>query len=177
MKQLITTRLRLVPLRVDHAGAMFSLLSDPRIYEFIQDEPPASLESLQERYHRHETRHSPDGTEQWLNWIIQPLESDACMGFIQATIYTSATADFAFVLGPSYWGRGLALEAASSALHTLFTDYAIISMFAMADERNVRSTSLLTRLGFQRVECVNHPHRAVLPSDHLFLLNRRLNTP
>ena len=172
MKQLITTRLRLVPLRVEHAEAMFPLLSDPRIYEFIQDEPPASLECLQERYRRHETRHSPDGTEQWLNWIIQPLESDACMGFIQATIHTNAAADFAFVLGPFYWGRGLAHEAASSVLHALFTDYSISTLFAMADKRNVRSISLLTRLDFQRVEHANHPHRAFLPSDHVFQLNR-----
>lgn len=171
MKQLQTDRLRLVPLRVEHAEAMFPLLSDPRVYEFIQDKPPASLECLQKRYRRHETRHSPDGSEQWLNWIIQPLEGGACMGFIQATIYATATADFAFVLGPSYWGRGLAHEAALCALRTLFTDYAISSVFAMADKRNVRSISLLTRLGYQHVERVNHPHRAVLPSDHLFQLN------
>lgn len=151
MKQIITTRLRLVPLRVEHAEAMFPLLCDPRVHEFIQGEPPASLECLQERYRRHETRHSPDGTEQWLNWIIQPLESDVCMGFIQATIHTTATADFAIVLGSSYWGRGLAREAAVCALHTLFTDYAVSSLFAMADKRNVRSLSL--------------------PTDHLFQLN------
>lgn len=172
MKQLITTRLRLVPLRVEHAEAMFSLLSDPRIYEFIQDEPPASLECLQERYRRLQTRHSPDGTQQWLNWIIQPLEGDAYMGFIQATIYTPAAADFAFLLGPAYWGRGIAYEAAVSALHTLSTDYAISSLFAMADKRNVRSISLLTRLGFQHVEHANHPHGPVLSSDHVFQLNR-----
>ncbi len=171
MKQLQTHRLRLVPLRVEHAGAMFPLLSDPRIYEFIQHEPPMSLECLQERYRRHETRYAPDGTEQWLNWIIQPLASDACVGFIQATIHTNAAADFAFVLGPSYWGRGLAHEAAVSALCTLFTDYAVSSLFAMADKRNVRSIALLTRLGFQLVEHTAYPHGAVLPSDHVFRLN------
>ncbi len=172
MKQLTTTRLRLVPLRVEHAEAMFPLLSDPRIDEFIEHEPPVSLECLQERYRRLETRHSPDGAEQWLNWIIQPLEGGACMGFIQATKHTPATADFAFLLGPAYWGRGIALEAAGSALHTLFTDYAISSLFAMADKRNVRSIALLIKLGFQKVEHAAYPHGAVLPSDHVFQLNR-----
>jgi len=171
MKQLTTTRLRLLPLRVHHAEAMFPLLSDPRIDEFLQDGPPVSLEWLQERYQRLETRHSPDGTEQWLNWIIQPHESEACLGFIQASVHTSATADFAFVLGPSYWGRGFAHEAAVSALHALFTDYGVSILFAVADRRNLRSISLLTRLGFRQVGHARHPHSAVLPSDLVFQLN------
>ncbi len=110
MKEVLTSRLRLVPLRVEHSEGMFSLLSDPRIYEFFPDEPPTSLDYLRERYHRLEMRHSPDVREQWLNWIIQAPESNVCMGFIQATIHTPTTGDFAFVLGPSYWARGLAYD-------------------------------------------------------------------
>jgi len=102
--------------------------------------------------------------------LDHPTSRKRC--FIQATIHTNAAADFAFVLGPFYWGRGLAHEAASSVLHALFTDYSISTLFAMADERNVQSISLLTRLGFQHVESANYPHGAVLSSDHVFQLNR-----
>jgi ribosomal-protein-alanine N-acetyltransferase len=175
MKEVLTSRLRLVPLRVEHAEGMFSLLSDPRIYEFFPDEPPTSLDYLRERYHRLEMRHSPDVREQWLNWIIQAPESNVCMGFIQATIHTPTTGDFAFVLGPSYWARGLAYEAAVPVLHTLFTDHAIRSLFAIADERNVRSISLLTRLGFRHVERANYPHGAVLPSDQVYFHDGAMN--
>jgi len=151
---------------------MFPLLSDPRVCEFIQHEPPASVEFLLERYRRIETRYSSDDAPQWLNWIIQPLEGDACMGFIQATIHTPTSAAFAFLLGPAYWGCGIAHEAALSTLHALFTDYAISSLFAMADKRNARSIALLTRLGFQHIEHSAYPHGAVLPSDHAFQLSR-----
>lgn len=172
MKLICTDRSRLVPLRAEHAEGMFALLSDPRIYEFILDRPPASLAFLTERCRRLESRRSSDGSQQWLNWIIQPLDTDSCAGFVQATIHASQTADFAFLLGPAYWGRGLAHKASVAAIRALFSDYALTAIFATADHRNARSLSLLTRLGFHQIERATYPHGDVLPSDHVFRLNR-----
>ena len=45
-----TSRLRLDPSRKEHANAMFAGLSDDRLYRFIPDVPPASIEALRARY-------------------------------------------------------------------------------------------------------------------------------
>jgi len=151
---------------------MFSVLCDPLIYEFIPDKPPASVTLLTERYERLQFGRSADGSQQWLNWIIRPSDSGSCIGYIQATVYPKQTADFAFVLGSEFWGRGFAYEASISALQSLFTDYAATSIFATADKRNARSVALLTRLGFSVIVNGLYPHGDVLPSDHAFLLTR-----
>lgn len=147
---------------------MFALLTDPRLYEFIPAEPPASLSSLTERYRRLETRQSPDGSQRWLNWVIQPVDDDACLGFVQATIHPQQTADFAFLLGTAFWRRGLAYEASVSALKMLFGNHEATATFAKVDRRNVRSIALLRRLGFHQIEPAAYPHGDVLPSDDVF---------
>jgi RimJ/RimL family protein N-acetyltransferase len=168
MKALFTSRFRLEPLRLEHAAPMFELLSDAQIYEFLTSAPPVSLAALAERYLRLETRGPADGSEQWLNWIIQPLAGDACLGFIQATLYTPQTADFGFILGPAYWGDGIAFEASVAVLHALWADYSLTSIFATVDARNERSLSLLNRLGFRRIDRSAYPHGEVLPTDDVF---------
>jgi len=171
LKVLHTKRSVLQPVRAEHAAAMFALLSDARLYEFIPDTTPTSLAALTERFRQWESRRSPDGSQQWLNWIIQASEREACLGYVQATLYTPRTADFAFLLGSAHWGRGLAYDACAAALETLIKDHGLLSIFATADRRNIRSVSLLTRLGFSRVEPDTYPHGQVSPADHVFHLN------
>jgi RimJ/RimL family protein N-acetyltransferase len=160
----------LEPLTAEHAEEMFRLLCDREIYRFIEDEPPASVAALAAHYQRWQSRRSPDGSQRWLNWVMRSLESGLCIGFIQATIYPPQTADFAFVLGSTYWSRGFAFEASVAVLHALFTGYAVASIFATTDRRNARSRSLLTRLGFDQIEPAAYPHDGVLPGDDAFRL-------
>jgi [ribosomal protein S5]-alanine N-acetyltransferase len=165
-----TERITLEPLTAAHAAELFPLLSDPRIYEFIPDEPPVSIAALAERYQRLESRRSPDGLQQWLNWAIRRRHDRQCVGYLQATIHPGGTADFAFVLGSLFWGLGLAREASVPALRMLFAEFEVTSVFATADRRNVRSSSLLARLGFVRIEHALYPHGGVEESDDVFRL-------
>src|SRR5579872_4594279 len=61
--QIDTQRLILEPLVERHADVLFEGLSDARLYEFTDDKPPANLSTLRARFHRLESRHSPDGSE------------------------------------------------------------------------------------------------------------------
>ncbi|HKS22663.1 MAG TPA: GNAT family N-acetyltransferase [Thermoanaerobaculia bacterium] len=130
----------LEPLTVAHAPAMFSLLSDLALYA------PPSLEHLQRVYAQLETRRSPDGTEEWLNWIV--LRDGEVIGFVQATIYTDRSANVAYVFGRSHWGHGYAIEAVTAMLAQLDG----CKFFATVDAGNARSIRLLERLGFRHVE-------------------------
>ena len=65
-----TARLELRLIRKNDASAMFGVLADPRLYNFTSDTPPSCIEALAEVYARRETRHSPDGSELWLNWLL-----------------------------------------------------------------------------------------------------------
>ena len=148
------------------------MLSHAAIYTYIAGQPPVTVSALAERYRRLESRSSPDGSQQWLNWAIRRNESQECVGYVQATVHAALTADFAFVLAPPFWGLGLAHAASTIALSTLFIEFSVSSVFATVDRRNLRSSALLLRLAFQRVPSASYPHGTTEASDDVFRLNR-----
>lgn len=88
-----TQRLLLEPLKRTHAVSMYYLLQDERIYEYIPASAPASLEILEQRYHKLETCLSPDATEAWLNWSVYIKEYEAYAGYIEANVLPEVALD------------------------------------------------------------------------------------
>src|SRR4051812_48496517 len=109
MRPVAVPGLTLEPQFASHARAMFEVLSDEAIYLF-ENEPPASLAALSARFKRLESRRSPDGSQQWLNWVIR-LHSGDVAGYVQATVHADGRAALAYVLGSGFWGKGIATKA------------------------------------------------------------------
>jgi RimJ/RimL family protein N-acetyltransferase len=109
--RIVTARLELVPLAVDDAEDMVAVLGDERLYTFTGGRPP-TLEELRARYARLVVGRSPDGTEQWRNWIVR-LRDGRAVGTVQATITAAGrAAEVAWVIAVAWQGQGLASEAA-----------------------------------------------------------------
>jgi RimJ/RimL family protein N-acetyltransferase len=141
-----TGSLTLEPQTAAHADEMFVVLSDPAIYEH-ENEPPPSLEWLRARFTKLEARRSPDGEEQWLNWVIR-LPTSELIGYVQATVRAEGHAAIAYVLSSAYWGRGLARQAVQAMISELAEHYQVRSLTAVLKRGNLRSLRLLERLGF-----------------------------
>lgn len=138
--------LTLEPQVAAHAAEMFAVLGDPALYEY-ENEPPASLEWLRQRFLRLESRQSTDGRQQWLNWVIR-LPTKELIGYVQATVYADGRAAIAYVLGSAHWGRGLARRAVEAMVEELAARYQVHSLSAVLKRDNFRSMRLLERLGF-----------------------------
>lgn len=136
----------LEPQTVAHAEEMFAVLSDPAIYEY-ENEPPPSLEWLRARFARLESRQSPDGQEQWLNWVIR-LPTSELAGYVQATVRSNGRVAIAYELSSKYWGRGLASRAVQAMIADLLEHYQVRGLSAVFKRENHRSMRLLERLGF-----------------------------
>jgi RimJ/RimL family protein N-acetyltransferase len=146
-----TERLRLEPLSRAHAAELFPVLADPRLYRFIPRDPPPSLASLEDRFQRLETRASPRGDEDWLNWVVRAKQDEQCIGRVEVTLrHADRSAYLAYELGTASWGQGLATEACRRVLATLWSDYGVSMVVAEVDTRNAASIRLLERLGFAR---------------------------
>ncbi|MFD8519265.1 GNAT family N-acetyltransferase [Streptomyces capillispiralis] len=108
-----TSRLELLPLRLEHAEEMAAVLSDPALHTFIGGTPDTP-DALRSRYQRM-IAGSPDPGVSWLNWVIR-LRDEACLtGTVQATVVPSddgPVAEIAWVVGTPWQGRGIATEAA-----------------------------------------------------------------
>jgi ribosomal-protein-alanine N-acetyltransferase len=146
-----TGRILLEPLAAYHAEMVFQGLTNPHLYEFIAEEPPRSVDDLRERFIRLESRRSPDGGEEWLNWVVFSKPVRNPRGYVQATI-SSTKANIAFVLFEDAWGQGLGREAVGITLTHLRDSYGVQTASATVDPRNRRSVRLLETLGFALVK-------------------------
>jgi ribosomal-protein-alanine N-acetyltransferase len=147
MRVISAPPLRLEPLTVAHAHEMFSVLSDPAIYEF-ENEPSSSEEALSRRYAVLEGRRSRDGTQTWLNWVVR-LESGELGGYVQATVFRSGAALVAYELASRHWRQGIGSTAVAAMLAELRMNYAVDLFVAVLKARNYRSVALLQKLGFE----------------------------
>ena len=109
--QMRSARLSLIPLAVADADEMVGVLSGAALYAFTGGTPPG-LGELRARYARLAAGRSPDGHEEWRNWIIRREPHRAAVGYVQATIAGGGTrAEIAWVVGLSWQRQGFAAEA------------------------------------------------------------------
>jgi [ribosomal protein S5]-alanine N-acetyltransferase len=170
MRAIETGSLTLEPQCAAHAKEMFVILSDPAIYEY-ENEPPPSREWLCARFRKLETRHSGNGQEQWLNWVIR-LPTSVLIGYVQATIRPDGRAAIAYVLSSAYWGRGFARQAVNAMLSELADHYGVCSFFAVLKRENLRSIRLLERLCFSLASPGQHVMYQVEPGEILMCCDR-----
>src|SRR5437667_6717479 len=109
--QISSARLRLVPLTVADVAEMVEVLSGAALYACTGGAPPG-LDELRARYARQAAGRSPDGREEWRNWILRREPGGEAVGYVQATITGEGRrAEIAWVVGLAWQGQGYASEA------------------------------------------------------------------
>lgn len=146
MKTLHTPRCTLEPQVEAHAPHMFEVLSDPALYEFEGVAPP-SVDALAAGFRRKETRLSPDGREQWLNWVVR-LPGGELAGYVQATVLASGASLVGYEFASKHWRQGIGSAAVGAVLDELAASYAVHTLVAVLKRANFRSMGLLRHLGF-----------------------------
>ena len=148
-----TPRLTLEPLAVEHAAEMAETLGDPALHAFTGGSP-ATAEALRDRYARLVAGPPSDRDEAWLNWVIRLDESNALVGYVQATV-TPAQTEVAWVVGTPWQGRGIATEAARALVEWL-RERGASAIVAMIHLDHAASSAVARRIGLvptaQRVE-------------------------
>lgn len=151
MRRLAGHGLVLEPQTARDAVELYPVLDDPALYVFTDDKSPTSEDALADRLARLESRRSPDGAQQWLNWVIRTSDGDV-VGYVQATVQPEVqTAEIAYVVGRSFWRRGYATIACKLMLAELREGYGVRTAVATLDPQNAASLALLRKLGFHWV--------------------------
>jgi ribosomal-protein-alanine N-acetyltransferase len=177
MRTLHSARLLLEPQTPLHAPAMLKVLSDPAIYAY-ENQPPVSLDALTQRFQRLEARQSPDGRQQWLNWVLRQRSDGELIGYVQATVQADGRALVAHELASRHWGQGLGSEAVQAMLDELAGSGSVRPVqpvhqaLAIFKRANHRSLALLLRLGFAE-PAADDPARSALEPDEQ-LMSRSL---
>lgn len=124
-------------------------MSDRRLYEHVDQQPPASAGELEVRYRAWLRGTSPDGTERWLNWAARLRGAETYVGWFQATVRADRTAEIAYVVFAGEQRRGYAREATAAVIGHLVRDHRVEKVYAMVDPRNIASIALATSLGME----------------------------
>jgi [ribosomal protein S5]-alanine N-acetyltransferase len=168
MQTIVTPTLTLEPLLASHAEEMFGLLSDDKIYKYLDYAAPASADHLRGVYQRLEARQSPDARQAWLNWVIRPVDQPLA-GYVQATVEPDRSAHVAYVLGSSYWGHGYAQRAVHAMLDHLVSAYSVDRFLATVEADNQRSIRLLERLGFYPIASHEFDRHQLSTTERMFM--------
>lgn len=152
-----TERLVLRPIEPTHADAMWPVLGDPALYQWIDRPPPDSREALKQRFVRIAQSVAPGRAEQWLNWTVWTRADDQAIGIVEATVTPAKLAHVAYMFAAPIWGKGYAREAISAALEAMSQSGAV-AFEAVIASRNTRSLALIERLGFARVRVNEAAH-------------------
>jgi RimJ/RimL family protein N-acetyltransferase len=141
-----SARLCLVPLAVADADEMVGVLSGAALYTFTGGSPP-SLAELRARYARLAPGRSPDGREEWRNWIIRREPGQTAVGYVQATIVDGGTrVEIAWVVGLSWQRQGFAAEAVR-ALAAWLAARGVTAIQAHIHPDHVASAAVARRAG------------------------------
>lgn len=150
-RRLVTPRLVLEPLTVEHAAEAARALDDPVLHEFTGGRPRTRAE-LAERYERLASGRSPDGSQAWLNWVVRHRRSSSAVGTLQATVAEGA-ADLAWVTATAHQGNGYATEAAEAVVADL-RDQGLQRFAAGIHPDHTASAKVARRLGLEPTEAV-----------------------
>lgn len=141
---IVSERLVLEQLRVEHANEMIDVLADDVLYEFTGGEPP-TLDTLRARYAL-QTAGSGRADEVWRNWIIRA--DGQAIGFVQADITADVT-ELAWVLGVAHQGSGFAAEAAIATRDQLTIEGSVCFQ-AFIHPAHTASQAVARRVGMAR---------------------------
>ncbi|HYD87634.1 MAG TPA: GNAT family N-acetyltransferase [Vitreimonas sp.] len=154
------------PIEPAHAEAMWPVLRDPALYEWIERAPPARLSDIEARFARISQSISPDRAEQWLNWTVWTAADDEAIGIVEATARANNEVLIAYMFSASHWGHGYAREATAAAIEAMSHSGAV-AFEAIIDDRNARSLALARRLGFERISANASLHEETWRRDSL----------
>jgi len=133
------------------------LNADPTVMQYF----PAVLDAaealaFQQRIDLHFERHG------FGFWAVSPRGSTALVGLVglnvpQFEAHFTPCVEIGWRFRPSYWGRGLATEAAQACLRYAFGPLGLGEIVAFTTVTNARSERLMVRLGMERDGEFLHP--------------------
>jgi ribosomal-protein-alanine N-acetyltransferase len=149
-----TERLRLRTWSLADAEDGYRIWSDAEVMRYIGNgQPNADVEQTRgwlSRMIAHQEKHG------FCFWAVLEKESNQLIGSCGMAYQLDGglPIEFGYTLARAFWGRGLATEAARTALRYVFEKIDVPEIAASVDSRNVASQRVLEKIGFvyQRTE-------------------------
>ncbi len=173
MRIIRTRRLRLVPVTVANAGALWELLQQPDLRTF-QDLPSVGASAFGDMVARRpkELRPGAYGRFEWLVYL-QGGRKPAGWVSLRVTDRDANAGEIGYSIVRGHRGRGVATEAVLALLRESFERAALPRLHAYCVPENTPSRRLLERVGFRFEGTL--PHGATVSGRAVDVLMHRLD--
>jgi [ribosomal protein S5]-alanine N-acetyltransferase len=136
------------------ADGLYALASIPLVYRYLFDGSPPGKEFIRSRVAECVANAGETGLGMWFLENV-PTRYAGC---VELRPYPAArTAEVIYLLDPHFWGQGLALRMAWSAITHAFSSSQIHSVVAGADGENAASIAVMRRLAMRFHQDVLYP--------------------
>lgn len=132
-------------LTLSDAPSLLALLTTEEVSRFISP-PPTTLEGFEKFI---EWTHRQRAAGQYACFAVVPEGTDVAVGIFQVRSLEAnfTTAEWGFVIGSAYWGRGLFAEGAPMVLAFAFETLGVHRLEARASVENGRGNGALRKAG------------------------------
>jgi len=150
-----TDRLILREILPTDADSMFELDSDPYVHRYLGNNPVNDKEQIYQAIEFIRDQYVKFGIGRW---AIVDKKTNHFLGWSGLKYITEETNghinyyDLGYRLIKRYWGKGIASEAALAAIEYGFNMLGLNEIYAIADQENDGSHSILKKVGFTLVE-------------------------
>lgn len=143
---IVTTRLRLRPLRRDDLDALAEVYLHPQVERWIGSHTREDVEREITLQLEHQTSLG------WSFWAVEERETDRMIGDcgLQPLEHHGPEVELGYDLHPDAWGRGLATEAARAVMEQAFGPLQVDRVIAVVKPDHVASQRVLEKAGLHR---------------------------
>lgn len=147
---LATERLIIRPFKPSDAGQLHSIVSQPKVVEFLPEDV-MTLEEVRDIIEWFQTCYQNNSPEKIVKWTLAIIwgGTSEVIGWcgLGPLDFNPEETELFCGLGGSHWGRGIAAEACRTLLEYAFVNLGLRRIVAVVDPKNVRSRKLVEKLG------------------------------
>lgn len=140
--------LRLEKVREQHAQILYSCISNPDLYEYLEEPIPTLIE-VKQKFKFAALEKSPDNqTMIWLKWVaITP--QNQYVGIVEIGIFEDGYAEIGFMTFVDFQNQGYARLYCSVAIAETQRRFNLLALHASVNQHNLASRKVVERLGFK----------------------------
>ncbi|BAY72008.1 GNAT family N-acetyltransferase [Anabaena sp. FACHB-709] len=140
--------MRLEKVTEQHAAILYQYISDPRMYEYLEEQIPTQVE-VQHNFRFAALEKSPDNeTMIWLKWAaVNP--QNQYVGLVEIGIFDDLYAEIGFMTFVDFQRQGYATLYCLEAIAQTQKRFSLPSLHASVNEYNIASRKVLEKLGFE----------------------------
>lgn len=143
--------LRLEKVTEQHAQILYPYISNPKIYEYLEESIPTILE-FQQQFQFAALEKSPDNeTMVWLKWVAATPQNQY-VGLMEIGIFDDQYAEIGFMTFVGFQKRGYAPIYCSLAIKEAKQRFQLSALHASVNEYNLASRKVVERLGFNLIK-------------------------